>query len=102
MELLDFGFFMDGFSLLKVIAAFLSCLVLANLPVMMQMPDFHFLNFLIRAGENSSSSWFRIRNVEKEVEELEGSGLWMKFSGYDEGMKLPKSEKTVNGEHFFV
>ena len=66
---------MDGFPLFKDIAAFLSCLVLANLPGLMQMPYFQFLNFLMKARENSSSSWVGIRKVEKEVEELEGSGL---------------------------
>ena len=46
-NLFIFGIFTDGFPLFKGIAATLSCLVLANLPAMLQMPDFHFLNFFV-------------------------------------------------------
>ena len=50
---------MDGFPLFKDVAAFVSSLVCANLPAMLQMPDFHFchINYLLKDGEN-------IRDVE--------------------------------------
>ena len=100
-NLFIFGIFTDGFPLFKGIAATLSCLVLANLPAMLQMPDFHFLNFFVKDGESSPSTWFLIRNVESEATELEESGITLDFTGYSNSMCLPKSNKKLNGRHHF-
>ena len=82
-NLFIFGIFTDGFPLFKGIAATLSCLVLANLPAMLQMPDFHFLNFFVKDGESSPSTWFLICTVEPEATELEESGITLDFTGYN-------------------
>ena len=66
---------MDGFHLFKDVAAFLSSLVCANLPAMLQMPDLHFINYLLKDGENSEHAWVNIRDGEKDSRELEKEGL---------------------------
>jgi hypothetical protein len=60
-------------------AATQSSLVLANLPAMLQMPDFHFsIDFLIKSSENSPDTWLLIRNLEKEVSLMDKRGAHTK------------------------
>ena len=98
---LIYGIYMDGFPLFKEVSAFLSCIVCANLPATLQMPDFHVVNSLLKDGENSQNAWVIIRDVEAAARDLEENGLMLKFSGYDDNLCLPKTSLKLNGEHKF-
>ena len=101
---LKIGWFLDGFAYRRnQEPAFQNSMHILNLPALVHMPQFNFLQAFFNNKEGSDSFLDFLRQLDKAAKHFEATMLQLLFKDYETEFTLPHCPNVkLNGEHLFL